>query len=312
MSLIPQEDVQRAREMDLLTFLRNYSPQELVRLSPNTYCTREHDSLKISNGMWHWFSRGIGGRSALDYLIRVQNQSFQQAVETILGWAAFVPPVSHIQPTDKRETQLLLPKPSSDNHAVTQYLRGRGIHPAIIQFCFDRKLLYESADYHNAVFLGYDLEGKARYANLRGTRSQYKSEATGSNKHYSFSIATNSSEVHLFEAAIDLLSYATLELMSGRDWRRHHLLSLAGVYKTTRKDVVPVALERYLTDYPQIRTLHLHLDNDEIGRAAALGIVSGLGGKYTVLDEPPQVGKDVNDQLMAYIRKNQIKEDYVR
>ena len=42
MSLIPQEDVQRAREMDLLTFLQNYSPQELVRLSLNTYCTREH------------------------------------------------------------------------------------------------------------------------------------------------------------------------------------------------------------------------------------------------------------------------------
>ena len=226
MSLIPQEAVQRARKMDLLTFLQNYSPQELVRLSPNTYCTREHDSLKISNGMWHWFSRGIGGRSALDYLIRVQNQSFQQAVETILGRAAFVPPVSHIQAA-KRETQLLLPKPNGDNHAVTQYLRGRGIHPAIIQYCIDHKLLYESADYHNAVFLGYDLEGKARYANLRGTRSQYKSEATGSNKHYSFSIAANSSEVHLFEAAIDLLSYATLELIILHRWQRKRLTNWA-------------------------------------------------------------------------------------
>ena len=156
--------------------------------------------------MWHWFSRGIGGRSALDYLIHVQNQSFQQAVETILGRAAFVPPVLH-QQAEKRETQLLLPKPNNDNKAVTQYLRGRGIHPAIIQYCLDHKLLYESADYHNAVFLGYDLEGKARYANLRGTRSLYKSEATGSNKHYSFSISVNSSEVHIFEAAIDLLSH---------------------------------------------------------------------------------------------------------
>ena len=100
--------------------------------------------------------------------------------------------------------------------------------------------------------------------------------------------------------------------MNGRDWRRHHLLSLAGVYKTVRKDVVPVALERYLTDYPQIRTLHLHLDNDEIGRAATLGIASGLNDKYTILDEPPQVGKDVNDQLMEQIRNTQKKEDYIR
>ena len=36
--------------MDLLTYLRNYEPQELVHVSGNTYCTREHDSLRISNG----------------------------------------------------------------------------------------------------------------------------------------------------------------------------------------------------------------------------------------------------------------------
>ena len=53
--------------MDLLTYLQLCDPQNLVHLSGDTYCTREHDSLKISNGKWHWFSRHIGGRSALDY-----------------------------------------------------------------------------------------------------------------------------------------------------------------------------------------------------------------------------------------------------
>ncbi len=33
-------------------------------------------SLKISNGKWIWWSRGIGGRSALDYLIKVKGYSF--------------------------------------------------------------------------------------------------------------------------------------------------------------------------------------------------------------------------------------------
>ncbi len=33
-----------------MTYLRNYEPQELVHVSGNTYCTREHDSLRISNG----------------------------------------------------------------------------------------------------------------------------------------------------------------------------------------------------------------------------------------------------------------------
>jgi len=68
MSYIAAEDVAKAKEMDLLTYLRNYEPQELVHVSGNTYCTREHDSLRISNGKWCWFSQGIGGRSALDYV----------------------------------------------------------------------------------------------------------------------------------------------------------------------------------------------------------------------------------------------------
>ena len=59
MPYIPPEVVERARKIDLLTYLRTYEPQELVHFGGGTYCTREHDSLKISNGKWCWFSRGI-------------------------------------------------------------------------------------------------------------------------------------------------------------------------------------------------------------------------------------------------------------
>ncbi len=69
MPYIPPNIVSQAREMDLLTYLQNYEPQELVHFGGNTYCTREHDSLKISDGKWCWFSRGIGGRSALDFFL---------------------------------------------------------------------------------------------------------------------------------------------------------------------------------------------------------------------------------------------------
>lgn len=81
MPYIAPEVVLEAKKMDLLTYLQNYEPQELVHFGGNTYCTREHDSLKISNGKWYWFSRGIGGRSALDYLIKVKEKSFLEAVE---------------------------------------------------------------------------------------------------------------------------------------------------------------------------------------------------------------------------------------
>ena len=72
-------------EMDLYTYLKTYEPQELVHFGGSTYCTREHDSLKISNGKWYWFSRRIGGRSALDYLIKVKELLFIKAVERIAG-----------------------------------------------------------------------------------------------------------------------------------------------------------------------------------------------------------------------------------
>ena len=97
------------------------------------------------------------------------------------------------------------------------------------------------------------------------------------------------------------MSFATLELLEGRDWQQNHLLSLAGVYKTVRKDAVPIALEQYLKDHPGVKTLRLHLDNDEIGRGAAAGIISGLNGRYQVFDEPPRYGKDVNDRLKMKI-----------
>ena len=88
MGYVTPEDVARAKEMDLLTYLQTYEPGNLVHFSGNTYSTREHDSLKISKGKWHWFSRGIGGRTALDYLIKVEGYPFPQAVETLVGRTA--------------------------------------------------------------------------------------------------------------------------------------------------------------------------------------------------------------------------------
>lgn len=309
MSYATADDISKAREMDLLTYLKNYEPGELVKVANGTYCTREHDSLKISNGKWYWFSRRIGGASALDYLIHVKGYSLPTAVEAILGRAVSQPPVSYKQP-DRSVKQLLLPERSTSNLKATHYLRSRGIHPAILDYCYRNDLIYEGLPYHNAVFIGRDQAGTPRYAAVRSTIGAYKGEAIGSDKKYSFNIPAReaSNRVHVFESAIDLLSYATLEHRAGRDWRKDHLLSLAGVFQTKRKDVVPVALQRFLQTHPEADTLHLHLDNDEVGRGAASGIILGLGDQYTVLDEPPKYGKDMNDELRWQIARTQRKE----
>lgn len=300
MSYYSPEDIQRAKQMDLLSYLRQFEPQELAHVSGNTWCTREHDSLKISNGKWNWFSRGIGGRSALDYLIKVKNYPFIDAVGIILGRAAEMPPVTRSEPHEE-EKKLLLPPPKEGYpNRVVRYLMDRGINRGLIDYCVEHNLLYESEDYHNAVFVGYDAAGVARYAALRGTVGAYKGEATGSDKHYSFALCLSPEavQVHVFESAIDLLSYATLEQRAGRSWKQDALLSLAGVFKQKREKVIPIALAQFLSDHPSIQRVYLHLDNDEVGRSAARGIMEGLADQsYDVVNLPPRCGNDVNEQL---------------
>ena len=59
MAFIPRDQVALAREMDLLTYLRRFEPQELVHNGGNVYSTRTHDSLKISNVAFAAHNRGV-------------------------------------------------------------------------------------------------------------------------------------------------------------------------------------------------------------------------------------------------------------
>ncbi len=118
MSYVSPEAIRQAKQMDLLTYLQSYEPGELVKLSGENYCTRTHDSLKISNGKWHWFSRGIGGKTALDYLIKVRDYSFSDAVETITGRAAARPPIFYAPKPQPEARHLLLPDRNDTNDAV--------------------------------------------------------------------------------------------------------------------------------------------------------------------------------------------------
>ena len=301
MPYIAPEVITEAKRMDLLTYLREYEPGELVKFSSNTYTTRTHDSLKISNGKWMWWSRGIGGKSALDYLIKVRGMDFVQAVQTIMGnGSVSFPTCKNIKSYE--EQPLLLPPKSPTTEVVFDYLFGRGIDYEIINHCLEQELIIESLPYHNAVFIGYDENKEPKYAAYRATnQSRIMGDCTGSKKQYSFRLtAENTGEVHLFECAIDLLSYATLMKLEGKDWRQFNLVSLAGVYSPKQKiedSKVPVTLGRLLEKDKTIRRIVLHLDNDIAGRKATKALQTILSDKYEVVDDPPQYGKDVNDFL---------------
>jgi len=229
--------------------------------------------------------------------------SFPEAVIQIDGQAAVMPPVlPKIQKTSEPK-RLLLPEKNENNDRVIAYLTGRGIHRDIIDYCIKSNRLYESRDYHNAVFIGFDRHGVPRYGTQRGTSARrYMGELNGSDKHFSFSISARNEnyKLHLFESAVDLLSYGTMELLSGRDWLQQNYLSLAGIYKPKQKieeSTPPAALMQFLNDHQYINSIALHLDNDIAGRLASKTIQTILPPKYTVTDEPPKRGKDYNDYL---------------
>lgn len=309
MPYIPPEIVKKAEEMDLLTYLQNYEPQELVKVGNGTYTTKTHDSIRISNVLWNWFSEGVGGKNAISYLMKVKNYSFLEAVETIIGNVNVKQPV--IYKEEKQDKiELILPKKSSNSERAKTYLMSRGIAPEIIKECMDNKLIYESLPNHNVVFIGLDDSKSPKYAFYRGTnQTRFMGEAKGSDKKYTFRLEakTECSRLHLFESAIDLLSYATLLKLKKIDWHRENMISLAGVYqpsKMVESNKIPIAIQEFLKKNPNINEMFFP-KTFCIAQLAFLPTSSLSKCKYyKVFDRPPPIGKDCNDYLQYILGRN--------
>lgn len=309
MPYFSDKQIAQAREIDLLTYFQNTNREELVYDSKDTYHTRTHDSLKINNGMWYWFSRGIGGKSALDYLIQVENYSFTEAVAHLINEKGIDKRRnSNISVKEKRITKLVLPTKALSSYKVIRYLKSRGISKNVIYYCLNNNSIYQDLK-NNVVFVGYDNENKPKYVGLRATNSsRFMYEAEGSDKNFSFKLALNhnSDSVHLFESAIDLLSYATLIELKNEEWKDYNLLSLAGIYqpaKDIKDSKTPKTLSNFLLNNPNIKKIYLHFDNDNAGVLASKAIQCSLSDSYEIIDCPPKSGKDVNDFLCNYIKQ---------
>lgn len=299
---VTQEMIAEARKMDLLTYLKNYEPYELVKVSADTYTTKKHDSIRISNGLWHRFSANIGGKSAIDYLIKVEGYSLPQAVNRVLNRVNISPPRYIKQEQKTKEKQIIIPKKSSNNEQVIEYLLNRGIDESIINYCIINNLIYQEDSTNNVVFLGYDNKGNIKYAGLRSTDNErFMKDAKGSSKEFSFRIVNNKiNTIHLFESSIDLLSYATLLKEKGYNWKNNNMIALSGVYQTQKEisqSKLPIAIESFLKNNSNIEEIILHFDNDNAGRNATKAFLFLLGDKYKVRDIPAPVGKDINDYL---------------
>ena len=199
-----------------------------------------------------------------------------------------------IQKQAEERKPFVLPEPAGDNSYLISYLnQERGISRVVIDLFLKDGLIYESRHYHNVVFKGNDKNGVTRFASMRGVFDKqgkpFKCDVTGNDKNYGFNVVNeNSTELVVFEAAIDLMSY--VDIFTDYESNKLALGMLADA-----------PLETFLREHPQITSIRFCLDRDEPGRKAAAELMRKyyeLG--YEVEDCPPPAGyKDYNEWLVA-------------
>jgi len=304
---VSREQIDRAKSVDLLSYLQTYEPHSIRKSGHNEYCLVEHDSLKISNGKFHWWSRDVGGYSTLDFLVKVRGMDFMDAVHHLTDGGAAVfraersPPP---KPAQKPPKPFALPVSNANNDRVTAYLRGRGIDRDVIKRCIEAGTLYESK-FHNCVFVGFD-GNNPKFACERGTTDDYKKDVSGSDKRFSFFLPPNNPDSHslaVTEAPADALAHATIHKMNGDKWDGYRL-SLGGCSS--------LALISFLERHSEIDSVQLCLDADKAGRDATSRIIRELLSdkrfshlKITIA--PPPMGKDYADTLGAILQLNKEK-----
>ena len=208
MPWVTEEEIQAAKNMTAYEYLRTHQAQRLQKTrTRNEWQLTDHDSFKINelSSKWHWKSRDIGGVSALRFLIEVDGMKFTDAVKLLCEESpSFIP----TQSAKKEKPPFKLPERYCNCRRIRAYLNHRGISDEVITYCISHEILYESVPYHNAVFVGKDESGKARYAFLRGIYEKngkgFKMEQTGSEKKYSFCIPPEreTKRVVVYEACI--------------------------------------------------------------------------------------------------------------
>ena len=242
-----KEQREQARRTDLANFLINQG--EKVKKSGLEYEWLDGSQKVTIRGHLWYHQYELKGGDAVDFVRRFYNKNYAEAVEMLLnncgGQIITSPPI------EKSHKPFELPPRNDRMSRVFSYLLlTRGIDKDVLYEFVRRKMIYESLDFHNAVFVGYDSNGKPRHAHKRGTvtSNSYKGNVAGSQPEFSFHWHGTSNKIFLFEVPIDMLSYIS---MHKENWKRHSYAASCSV-----SDRV---LFQCLNDNPNIKNVFLCL-----------------------------------------------------
>lgn len=304
-----QEELTNARDTDMIYFLERQNGFHF-KSEGGSYRCEEHNSLVVSRDRkrWYWNSHNIGGNNALDWLQSIEKLDFQTACSVLISKSSYdkMNFKNSSETISQERKPFELPKAFQGAYKqVYAYLAyTRNINHEVIKYCFDNKMIYQDTK-NNAVFVGYNEDGVAAFAEKKGTLSnvQYRGNISGSDKKYSFHIDSKDKKndrVFVFEAPIDLLAHCSINNIKAKvigknpNWENaflnHNRLSLSG---TTM-----VALDAYLTSHPEIRNITVCTDNDEAGKKCADSISAKyLELGYSVTYASVKKGKDYAEYL---------------
>lgn len=290
----------QARQTDIAELLRSQG-ETLKRSGSESEWMDGGQKVTIRGNLWYHQYEQVGG-DAVDFVRRFYNKSYPEAMEYLLGGSGGTLAVS--PSVQKEEKPFVLPPKNDNMRRVFAYLLNRrGIDREVLYAFVHKGMIYESADYHNAVFVGFDSNGNAKHAHKRGTGSEssYKGNVSGSQPEFSFHWSGQSDTLYLFEAPIDMLSFIS---MQKEGWRQHSYAASCSV-----SDRV---LFQTLKDNPNIRQVVLCLDSDEPGQTAAKRIADKLFVQGTASEILVPVHKDWNEDLLTAASLSISKEQEVQ
>lgn len=280
-----KEQREQARRTDLANFLISHG--EKVKKSGSEYEWLDgSQKVTIRGNLWYHQYEQKGG-DAVDFVRRFYNKDYAEAVEMLLNNCDGQ--IITSSPIEKDHKPFELPPRNDRMSRVFSYLLlTRGIDKDVLYEFVRKEMLYESADFHNAVFVGYDSSGKPRHAHKRGTvmSNPYKGNVACSQPEYSFHFNGTSDKIFLFEAPIDMLSYIS---MHKENWQEHSYAASCSV-----SDRV---LFQCLKDNPNIKNVYLCFDNDEAGQVANKRIADKLNSMNIKSEILIPIHKDWNEDL---------------
>ncbi len=292
-----EEQKVQARQTDIVSLL--ISQGETVKRSGSEYEWKDgSQKVTIRGNLWYHQYDRVGG-DAIDFVRRFYNKSYPEAMEYLLGNCNGVLIIS--PPVIKEKKPFKLPKPYCNMDRVKNYLHYvRGIDEDIIETFANENMIYESADYHNAVFVGLDKNGVPRHANKRGIgeKSTFKGNAESSMDEFAFHRIGKGKSLYLFEAPIDMLSFIS---MHKENWKTHSYAASCSV-----SDRV---LFQCLKDYPYIEKVYLCLDSDEPGQTAADRISTKLFTLGMQSEILVPLYKDWNEDLLTTEENEKIGDE---